>query len=395
MNELLRSLKHGLEHCSMEVHMKYSETGFRALYKQFCTFPVTETVRKVIGAFPGAEKANCVLTYGYIDTVAGVTMEIIAAGIEKGDRFRFFDGNDKVTIKLRIGSVENEDFSIIDDSDGNLKIRYADKIEMINDYDAPEDVEKSRGFTFLDNCRDKYCVDDVLVFLTKDGLDPEGCWVRIIGLGDHFIMGTLLNEPAQNFGYHSGEKIAFFVERTKDDKILCYSNMTPSMKLTAEDLADGSMLRNAIHIFNQERTEPHFIDVLEFLRDSYVWIPCNTILSDEDYADMERAIMETIENDGPDSLLGKTFTNKNNIRLVPDILQNGEKFFFPVFSSAEEMGEYGCHFSKIEKHFLEAIDLAVNNKQNVSGIVIDAFTEPFVLEREIFDIVQKMKTRIE
>ncbi len=28
--------------------MKYSETGFRALYKQFCTFPVTETVRKVI-----------------------------------------------------------------------------------------------------------------------------------------------------------------------------------------------------------------------------------------------------------------------------------------------------------------------------------------------------------
>lgn len=48
MNELLRSLKHGLEHCSMEVHMKYSETGFRALYKQFCTFPVTETVRKVI-----------------------------------------------------------------------------------------------------------------------------------------------------------------------------------------------------------------------------------------------------------------------------------------------------------------------------------------------------------
>ena len=375
--------------------MKYSETGFRALYKQFCTFPITKTIKRIIDRFLDAEKANCVLTYGYIDTEAGLTMEILAAGIEKGNGFRFFDGNDKVTMKLRIGSVENEEFSIIDDRDGNLKKRYADKIEMINDYDAPEDVEKSRGFTFLDSCRHNYYVDDVLVFLTKEGLEPEGCWTRIIGLGDHFIIGTLLNEPAQNFGYHKGEKIAFFVEKTQDDKIVCYSNMTPSMKLTAEDLADGSMLRNAIHIFNQERTEAHFLDVLEFLRDSYVWIPCNMVLSDEDYEDWERVVMEAIDSDDPDSLIGKTFTNKKNIRLVPDILQNGEKFFFPVFSSAEEMGEYGEHFSKMEKHFLEALDLAVNNKQNVSGIVIDAFSEPFILDREIFDIVRKMKTRIE
>ena len=376
--------------------MKYSETGFRALYKQFCAFPITKSIKRIIEhRFPDAEKANCVLTYGYIDMEAGLTMEILAAGVEKGDSFRFFDGNDKVTMKLRIGSVENEEFSIIDDPNENLKKKYADKIKMINDYDAPEDVEKSRGFTFLDSCRHNYFVDDILVFLTRDGLEPEGCWTRIIALGDHYIMGTLLNEPAQNFGYHKGEKIAFFAERTKDNKIICYSNMTPSMKLTAEDLADGSMLRKAIHIFNQERTEPHFIDILEFLRDSYVWIPCNMILSDEDYEDMERVVMEGVENDDPDSLLGKTFKNKNSIRLVPDILQNGEKFFFPVFSSAEEMGEYGQHFSKIEKHFLETIDLAVNNKQSVSGIVIDPFTEPFVLEREIFDIVQKMKTRIE
>jgi hypothetical protein len=33
--------------------------------------------------------------------------------------------------------------------------------------------------------------------------------------------------------------------------------------------------------------------------------------------------------------------------MVPDILQNGEEFFFPVFNTAEEMGEYGDYFSKI------------------------------------------------
>lgn len=372
--------------------MKYQKTGFRDIYKQFCVFPITDTVKKVIGDFPGKEAANCVLTYGYIDTQAGVTMEIIAAGIENAGRFRFFDGNDKITVKLRIGSVENEDFSIIDDPDGRLKQRYSEKIEMINDYDA--DVEKSREFTFLDEFRDKYCIDDVPVFLKKEGLEPEGCWVRIIGLGDHYLMGRLLNEPAQDFGYHLGEKIAFFAQEIKDHKVICVSDMNPSMKLTAEDLEDGSLLRNAIHVFKQERNEDHFLDILELLRDSHVWIPCNAVLSDDDQEEIDKAVIEAKEAGDLDLLLDKTFTFRDNVRMVPDILQNGEKFYFPVFTGADQMGDYGNHFSKVEKHFLDAVRLAANNPKNVSGIVIDAFTEPFVLDREIFNIVEKMKTRI-
>ena len=69
--------------------------------------------------------------------------------------------------------------------------------------------------------------------------------------------------------------------------------------------------------------------------------------------------------------------------------------FADIFSSSEEMGEYGNGFSKVEKHFLEALQLAINNEKNVKGIVLNAFTEPFVLDREIFDIVQNMKSRIE
>ena len=37
----------------------------------------------------------------------------------------------------------------------------------------------------------------------------------------------------------------------------------------------------------------------------------------------------------------------------------------------------------------------MNNEKNVAGIVINAFTEPFVLERSLFDMVEKMKSRIE
>ena len=49
----------------------------------------------------------------------------------------------------------------------------------------------------------------------RDGLNPELCWSRIIGLGEHWIMGVLLNEPNQNFDYHQGEKIAFLCRENR------------------------------------------------------------------------------------------------------------------------------------------------------------------------------------
>ena len=75
-------------------------------------------------------------------------------------------------------------------------------------------------------------------------------------------------------------------------------------------------------------------------------------------------------------------------------MQNGDDFFFPAFISTEDMGEYGQHFSKVQKHFLEVIALARNNEKNVAGIVINAFTEPWVLDREIFDLVENIKSRL-
>ena len=95
------------------------------------------------------------------------------------------------------------------------------------------------------------------------------------------------------------------------------------------------------------------------------------------------------------ALVGEEFTTNDEVRLVPDILQNGDQFYFPVFSSEEEMGEYGEHFSKIQKPLLEVIPMARNNEKNVSGIVLNAFTEPFVLDAKIYDIVEKMKSRLE
>ena len=116
------------------------------------------------------------------------------------------------------------------------------------------------------------------------------------------------------------------------------------------------------------------------------------MLSEVDQAFIEKMVDEA--GDDLSSMEGREFSNQDQIRMIPDILQNGDDFFFPVFSSAEEMGEYGDSFSKIETDFLHAINLARNNEKEIKGIVVNAFTEPFVLDKELFDIVEKMKTRL-
>ena len=246
---------------------------------------------------------------------------------------------------------------------------------------------------FLDPSRDKVFIDDIKVQLYKDGLDTEECLTRITGLGKHSIVGMLLEEPKQNFGWHKGETIVFFVKEEEDKSVTCFTDMNPSKKITAKDLEDGSMLKEAIETFQKERNEANFLDVLEIFRDSYVWIPCYAVLSEEDQEKLRKLCDES---DGDiDSLIGKEFTNSENVRFVPDILQHGDEYYFPVFSTAEEMGEYGNNFSKLQRHSLEALTLAANNEKNVSGIVLNAFSTPFILDRKIFDVFKNMKSRIE
>ena len=164
-------------------------------------------------------------------------------------------------------------------------------------------------------------------------------------------------------------------------------------KMTAEDLEDGTMLKEAIHRFNAERTEQDLFEILMLLRDSIVCVPCSAVFSERDQERMQTALDDT--NGDPEALVGQEFVSLDEVRLVPDVLQSGENFFFPVFSSEDEMGEYGESFSKISQYFTDVIPLARNNERNVSGIVINAFTEPFVLARELFDLVAGMSSRIE
>ena len=164
--------------------------------------------------------------------------------------------------------------------------------------------------------------------------------------------------------------------------------------ITAELLEDGSFLKKAIEVCNRNRTQRNLIKLSKILRDSWVWVPCTAVLSDADQEAFNRRILEAADNDGLDALVGTELVAHDSIRFVPDILQSGEDFFFPVFTSEEEMGEYGEDFSRIQKHFLEAANLAKNNERNVKGIVINPFTEAFVIPAEMFEIIARMESSV-
>lgn len=230
------------------------------------------------------------------------------------------------------------------------------------------------------------------VILLKKPNEPEIATVALQEDKGEYMVGILETEPKQDFGCHKGDTIAFFeVVNDRGAKMLI-ADMDPAPQLTAEALADGSLLKQAISLFNQERTEPILFEVLSLLRDSNIWIPCTAVMSDADQARFEKMVA-ACEGD-MEKLKDMDFIAQDETRMIPDILQNGENFFFPVFSSIEEMGEYGQDFSKAGDSFLHAMVLARNNERNVSGIVVNAFSDPFILDRDFFDFVENLETRL-
>ena len=145
----------------------------------------------------------------------------------------------------------------------------------------------------------------------------------------------------------------------------------PDVRITKELLEDGSFLKRAAGICARNCTKLNVFKLLKVLRDSMVWIPCNLDLGDETQ---------------------KNIPMEECLRVGAKILKNGDKFFFPVFSAADEMKKSGDNSTAVKCTFLYALSLAMNSKEEVSGIVINPFTEPFVVDREFFGVLEEMES---
>lgn len=371
--------------------MKYTEIGFRALLNNFVVYGLNDTFKKGLEYHPNIDEANCVLTYPYIDHQAGLTLYVVTCGVKEDDGYTFFDADIKHRSIVRIGAVIDEDFAIIDDQDKTLAEKYSDLIDSLDVYNVNENIELARQDIRIDQMRNDLYPDDVLVKIVKDYLGPEECWVRIEDLSENGLIGTLLNEPYFDYGVHSGDKIEFMLYEVKTDSVetdrceFIY-DLSTGNDLSEKDTEGGKLLEQAINVFYKERNESSLLFILKILSESCLWIPCNAIISE---TDQER--MNELAQNSTDDIVGKTFTTKDEVRLAPVVLQAEDGYLLPAFSKTEAMGEYSDKFSKVEKHMLQILNLAENNNQDISGIVINPFTDRFIVDKDLFDLIKKLK----
>jgi hypothetical protein len=155
------------------------------------------------------------------------------------------------------------------------------------------------------------------------------------------------------------------------------------MEKRDKSLESGKVLRYLIHQFIESNTKENFIPVLNCLRDSYVCIPGTMKISN---ADQSKFV---------NSKVGDVVQIDEDMHFIPDILSNDKnEKSLPVFSSEDQMGEYGKELSTVKISFLESMKLAKSYTET-DGIIVDAFTTSFFVDKGLFDFVASLPSRIE
>lgn len=155
------------------------------------------------------------------------------------------------------------------------------------------------------------------------------------------------------------------------------------MGISRESLESGKVLQTLISMYNDNPSEPGYLNVLCCLRDSMVYIPGIMTVSAADALQFANV------------KAGTNVTTHDEMHFKPDILQCNGKLYFPIFSNVEQLGEdYKAKYSAIQKHFFAALSLAIANGA-VKGIVVNAFSDPFIVEKQYFDFMKTIPSQIE
>lgn len=151
-------------------------------------------------------------------------------------------------------------------------------------------------------------------------------------------------------------------------------------RVSKEELKDGKILNELIQRFVNEPKGENLYPVLLCLVDSDVQVPMNAIISEEDAEAMKK------------SKVGDELSLQNELRFRPDWLQdpNTQKLYFPIFSTIKDATEdYSKNFSWMNMDIDTCINFADDNK-DCSGIILNAFTTPIVIEGDIYKILKDL-----
>ena len=165
---------------------------------------------------------NAVLTYCYIDQMAGMSYKVICGADLHSDGTVNFRVPEKVTaaLTLREGSIECP--AIVIDEDDELVARFRSEAESIKEnYGYLADRIEEHEDVMFDEFRHPAYPQDILVTFLAPDHQVEKIWVREVASSPEGVVGQMIDEPYHPMmGIHNGERVVVVPHRLDDGSII-------------------------------------------------------------------------------------------------------------------------------------------------------------------------------
>lgn len=198
--------------------MKVYEMSFRDMNQKMVEIHGVKMVKLLEKMVLKLDHLYGALMYGYIDHNAGFTFEIMALETKKQNiEYRIVPIG--VSCKIPRFDVQEMNIEILDNVNVDL---FQDKIDIVaKTTQVSKELEELRLYKELDPSRHLEYPDDVMVYFLEEGKEPEACWIRLEGMQDGKMYGTVLTALHQDFGVKEKDTVYFGMTQMEDDKLAC------------------------------------------------------------------------------------------------------------------------------------------------------------------------------
>ena len=198
--------------------MKVYEMSFRDMNQKMVEIHGVKMVKLLEKMGLKLDHLYGALMYGYIDHNAGFTFEIMALETKKQNiEYRIVPIG--VSCKIPRFDAQEMNIEILDNVNVDL---FQDKIDIVaKATQVSRELEELRLYKELDPSRHLEYPDDVMVYFLEEGKEPEACWIRLEGMQDGKMYGTVLTALHQDFGVKEKDTVYFGMTQMEDDKLAC------------------------------------------------------------------------------------------------------------------------------------------------------------------------------
>lgn len=201
--------------------MKLKEKGFREVWQQYIYLAVPALARQLTAFFADAEQATGILCYCYLEHEQGLQFEVLCCAQFHAEThsLKLFSGNAAQSVALPYASVSEAEATVLPKGLPRLA-EFQTKVDAAQARcNADAEIEKTRQLTTLDHLRSAERPDDVAVRLVH-GESVEEVTVRLAGVNELQLYGTLACEPQADFGVHAGDSLSFYLVKNAQG-IMC------------------------------------------------------------------------------------------------------------------------------------------------------------------------------